>query len=148
MKKIFLLFAAMLCHSIFAEASAIQTDTVKKDTAKINRKIRDLQADLADYKSQLTKVQNQIPIDSVALIKATAKADDALADSKKAANNAVGGDLGDAKKAEKKAKEAANAKDDAHDAQKQFEDDQKQIKKLNKKIDKTQKKINELQSQQ
>jgi phage shock protein A len=148
MKKSLVLFAAMFCFAIYTRASVIQPDTTKKDTAKLNRKIRDLQADLADYKAQLVKVQNQIPADSLALVNATAKSDDALSDSKKAASKAVGGDLGDAKKAEKKAREAADAKDDAHDAQKQFENDHKQVKKLNKKIDKTQKKIDDLRSQQ
>ena len=84
-----------------------------KDAEKLSKKIKSLQDDLADYKSELSKVQTKIPTDSLALVNATSKSKDALADSKKAASSAVGGDLSDAKKAEKKAKEAADASDDA-----------------------------------
>jgi uncharacterized protein YlxW (UPF0749 family) len=147
MKKVLFLFAILLSCTLVSRASVhLQNDTTKKDTAKINRKIRDLQADLSDYKADLTKTQNRIPTDSIAFVNATSKSTDALADSKKAAADAVGGDLGDAKKAEKKAKAAASASDDANDAKKQLDSDRKDVKKLLKKIEKTQKKIDKLQS--
>ncbi|MBS1502045.1 MAG: hypothetical protein JST32_08295 [Bacteroidetes bacterium] len=148
MKQIVLLSAALIFCLLHSKASThILTGNAGADTAKISKKIRDLQSDLADYQSDLAKVQAQLPADSIAWVKADSKASDALDESKKAARRAVRGDLDDAKKAEKKAKEAADAKDDASDAQKQLDDDRKQIKKLNKKIEKTQKKISGLQSQ-
>ncbi|MBS1524539.1 MAG: hypothetical protein JST19_02755 [Bacteroidetes bacterium] len=148
MKKILLLSAALFFCALFSKASThLYAAKAGADTAKINRKIKDLQSDLSDYQADLVKVQNQLPSDSVASVNAGSKAADALDESKRAARRAVGGDLDDAKKAEKKAKEAANAKDDADDAQKQLDEDRKKIKKLNKKIEKTQKKIADLQSQ-
>ena len=149
MRKLTLLLTLLISFSVYSKASEHpQTDTMKRDTVKINRKLKSLNEDLADYKAELVKIQNQVPVDSVALITATSKSEDALAASKKAANNAVGGDLSDAKSAEKKAKKAADASDDANDAKKQLESDRKTIKKLNKKIEKTQKKIDKLQAGQ
>lgn len=148
MKKALLLLTILLSVSMLSKASGLsRADSTKKDTAKINRKIKDLQSDLSDYKADLTKTLNRIPTDSIAFVNATSKSNDALADSKKAAADAVGGDVGDAKKAEKKAKQAANASDDADDARKQLDSDRKDVKKLLKKIEKTQKKIDKLQSQ-
>ena len=149
MRKLLLLLIIFLCYSSFSQAAAyLHADTVKKDTVKINKELRSLNADLAEYKADLATALNKVPVDSVALVTAISKSEDALSASKKAANNAVGGDLGDAKNAEKKAKKAADATDDANDAKERLESDRKTIKKLNKKIDKTQKKINDLQAQQ
>lgn len=142
MRKLYAIIIVILSISIVSKASA------QTDTAKINKKIKELQSDLAGYQTELIKVQTQIPLDSVAAVKTGSEAEDALHDSKKAASKAVGGDLGDARKAEKKAKEAAKAKDDAADAQKQLDNDRKKVKKLAKKIKKAQKKLSQLQSQQ
>jgi len=145
MKKLLLFTAFLFCCSVYSKASDHYTpDTTKTDTAKINKKIRSLQEDLADYNASLTKAQNRLPTDSVAFVNATSKADDALKASKKAASDAVGGDLSDARTAEKKAKKASNATDDAHDAEKQLKQDRSDIIKYTKKIQKTQKKIDEL----
>ncbi len=148
-RRILFLFTSLLFLSAYAHAVSLHlADTTQRDTGKINKKIRNLQADLSGYQSDLTKTQSQIPIDSVALINATAKSNDALADSKKAASDALGGDLSDAKKAAKKAKQAANASSDADDAQRQLDKDRKKVKKLNAKIAKTEKKISDLQTGQ
>jgi chromosome segregation ATPase len=146
MKKVLLLFAILLSFTLISKASAQPQVDSAKDAARASKKIKGLQEDLADYKADLTKTLNRIPADSVAFVNATTKSNDALSDSKKAAANAVGGDLGDAKKAEKKAKAAANASDDAHDAKKQLDSDRKYVKKYLKKIEKTQKKIDKLQA--
>jgi peptidoglycan hydrolase CwlO-like protein len=148
MKKALLLSILLVSAILYSKASAnIHIDRAGTDTAKINRKIKDLQSDMTGYQSDLNKLQKQLPVDSLASVNADSKAKDALDESKKAASHAVGGDVSDAKKAEKKAKEAADAKDDASDAQKQLDKDRKKIKKLNKNIEKAQKKIAELQSQ-
>ena len=148
-KKVFLLFTTLLFISAHTFAATKHlSDTTQRDTAKINKKIRNLQADLAGYQADLAKTQIQIPVDSVAVITLRAKSNDALDDSKKAANDAVGGDLSDAKKAAKKAKQAANAASDAHSAQKQLDADRKRLKKLTEKIAKTEQKINDLQTGQ
>ncbi|HVV55558.1 MAG TPA: hypothetical protein VHC47_09550 [Mucilaginibacter sp.] len=149
MKKLLLFSALLFLCTLHSRALAnIHVIIKQTDTAKVNKKIKNLQSDLAGYQTELIKVQTQIPLDSVAAVKAGSEADDALADSKKAASKAVGGDLGDARKAEKKAKEAAKAKDDAHDAQKQLDKDREKVKKLTRKIEKAKKKLSELQSQQ
>jgi len=148
MKKFILLFALLFCCCLYVKAADhLPADTTKSDTAKINKKIRGLKEDLADYNAELTKAQNRVPTDSIALVNTTSKANDALEVSKKAANNAVGGDVSDAKNAEKKAKKASDAKDDAHDAEKQLKQDHKDIIKYTKKIEKTQKKIDDLNAQ-
>ena len=148
-KRILFLLPVLLFLSVYSLAGTQHlADTTQRDTAKINKKIRNLQADLAGYQADLLKTQNQIPADSIALIKATDKSNDALADSKKAASDALGGDLSDAKKAAKKAKQAANASSDADDAQKQLDKDRKKVKKLNAKIARTEKKISDLHAGQ
>jgi chromosome segregation ATPase len=145
MKKTFVFIALLLCSLFYSKgANHLMQDTTKADTAKINKKINGLKEDLTDYSASLAKAQNRLPTDSVAFVNATSKADDALKASKKAASNAVGGDLGDAKDAEKKAKKASNAQDDAHDAEKQLKQDRSDIIKYTKKIQKTQKKIDDL----
>jgi len=145
MKKAILLFAILFSCAAISKASVRMPADSAKDAEKLSKKMKSLQDDLADYKSQLSKVQSQVPTDSVALVNATAKSKDALADSKKAASTAVTGDLSDAKKAERKAKEAADASDDQHDAQKRLNSDRKSVEKLLKKIEKTQKKLDGLQ---
>ncbi|MFI5160999.1 MAG: hypothetical protein ACHQHN_06955 [Sphingobacteriales bacterium] len=148
MKKSFSMLAILLCCAFYSKASQrLTADTTKTNDPKLNKKIMSLKGDLTEYQTRLAKVQAQLPTDSVALVNATAKANDALKTSRKAANNAVGGDLSDAKTAEKKAKKASNAKDDAHDAEKQLKDDRKDIIKYTKKIQKTQKKIDDLNAQ-
>ncbi len=148
-KRLLFLFTALLFLSAYSYAAGQHlSDTTQRDTAKINKKIRNLQADLGEYQADLLKTQNQIPADSIALIKATDKSNDALANSKRAASDALGGDLSDAKKASKKAKQAANASSDADDAQKQLDKDRKKVKKLSAKIAQTEKKISDLQVRQ
>ena len=148
-KRILFLFTLLLFLSAYSYAATRQpADTSQRDTAKINKKIRNLQADLAEYQADLLKTQNQIPTDSIALVKATDKSNDALADRKRAASDALGGDLSDAKKAAKKAKQAANASSDVDDAQKQLDKDRKKVKKLSAKIARTEKKISDLQTGQ
>ncbi|HWD89566.1 MAG TPA: hypothetical protein VG367_15650 [Mucilaginibacter sp.] len=148
MKKLLILFTVLFCCSVCAKAAHhLVPEVVTDDTAKINKKIRSLQEDLADYNSSLSKAQTRLPTDSVAFVNATSKANDALEDSKKAASKAVGGDVSDAKNAEKKAKKASDAKDDAHGAEKQLKDDRSDIVKYTKKIQKTQKKIDDLNAQ-
>jgi transcription initiation factor IIF auxiliary subunit len=148
MKKSLLLFTILLCCSVYAKAAChLVPGVLTDDTAKINKKIRGLQDDLTDYNTRLSKAQIRLPTDSIAFVNTASKANDALKASKKAASNAVGGDLGDAKNAEKKAKKASSAKDDAHDAEKQLKDDRDDIAKYTKKIEKTQKKIDDLKAQ-
>jgi chromosome segregation ATPase len=148
MKKSIFTLAVLLCCFIIAKAdNRLQADTAKADTAKIGKKIRGLKEDLADYNAELAKAQKRLPTDSIALVEATSKADDALKTSKKAASEAVGGDVGDARNAEKKAKKASDAKNDAHDAEKQLKQDRKNIIKYTKKVQKTQKKIDDLNAQ-
>jgi len=147
MKKIILLLIVGSCAFSLQAATRVDAGAAGTDSAKIARKIKDLNEDLANLKSQLAEVQKKIPIDSVNLENLLSKSHDAQLDSKKAAKDAVGGDVGDAKKAEKEAKRAADATDDAHDAQSLLDDDRKTLKKLNKRIEKTQEKLNKLQTQ-
>lgn len=146
MKKLLLIMLVAIFGYNAHASTYLKTDTIKKDTVKINKQIRSLGASLLELKTELANVQNQIPIDSVKMENAISKSNDILAKSKKTASNAVGGDVSDAKKAEKEAKKAANASDDANDAKKQLEKDRKKIISLKKEIAKTQMKLDKLKS--
>ena len=147
MKKIF--FVLMLIGFAFHSQAAVKLNTgAINDTAKIvndpkvakfNEKLLKLKTDSAEY-------QNKIPADQKNLQDALSKSHDSQEESKKASNNAVGGSVGDAKKAEKAASQASDDTKDANDAQKQLDKDQKKVKGITKDIEKLQKKINDLQT--
>jgi chromosome segregation ATPase len=146
MKKL-LFVLAILCYAFNSQAATIfKADTVTKDTAKINKKIKDMNTDMLNLKAQKTDVQGKIPVDSVKLVNLTETAHDAQVKSKNAANSAVGGDLSVSEKSEKLAKKATNITDDQHDAEKQLDNDRKKLKNLDKEIEKTQKKLDKLQT--
>jgi peptidoglycan hydrolase CwlO-like protein len=140
-KAIFVL--AVLCYALHSQAAAsFKADTV--DSVKFNKKVAKLKVDLTELTSELSKVQNQIPVDSAKAAETVQKSHNAQEKSKDKAKDAVGGSVSDAKKAEKSAKDAENATDDANDATKQLEKDRKKVKSLTKDIAKTQKKLDDL----
>lgn len=147
MRKL-LLILAISCYSLHSQATTtVKPDTVKKDTAKIIKQIRKLNGKLADLKTELSSLLNQIPVDSIKCQLAVSKSHDLFVKSKKAANNALGGDARDAKKAEKQAEKALDAGYEAIDATKQLEKDHKKVNSLTKDIAKTQEKLVKLQAQ-
>lgn len=144
MKKTLLVFM-VVCYVIHANASVnLKADIAQKDTAKINKQVRALKTKLASLTAQLAVVQKRIPEDSVKMQQYLEKSHDAQVKSKKSAKNAVGGDVGDARKAEKLAKKAASLTDDANDATRQLEKDRKKEKNLTSDIEETQKKLDKL----
>ena len=147
MKKIVLILA-IVSYALYSKASvAREMPAIKPDSAAISKKVKDLNDKIADLKSQLAKVQNDLPTDSAKYQELLSKSLDEQKKSKDYAKDAVGGDVGDANKAAKQAKRAADATDDANDAKKQFDKDKKKIKNLTKDIQKTQNKIDKLSAQ-
>jgi hypothetical protein len=144
-----LLFTILIVSfGFYAEAATYaKADTLRKDTAIATKQVLALNTKLTDLKTKLADTQNQIRIDSAKLESVLSKSHDAQLKSKKRSEQAVGGDLDDAKLAAKQAKKAEKLTSETQDDSKQLERDRKMAKKLTKQIGKTQEKLNKIQNQ-
>ena len=146
MKKLFIL-CSIIGYSLCTQAEthlkyvATQTDSLKR-----NKKVQDITAKLEDLKTQLINTQNQIPVDSLKLVNALAESHNAQVKSKKKSEDAVGGNLGDVKAAEKETKKASKQTSEAQEAAKDLERTRKKAKDLTEKIQKTRQKLDEAQA--
>ncbi|WP_184550492.1 hypothetical protein [Mucilaginibacter sp. FT3.2] len=142
MKKLLFIWL-MLFGAFHSKAETnLKPDTVKKDSVKINK----LNVKLNDLKAKLGDIQKQLPIDSLKLENTLGKSHDAQVKSRKRSEQAVGGDLDDAKLAAKEAKKAAKQTQEADDASRQMERDRKKVKDLLKQIKKAQEKLDKAQA--
>lgn len=147
MRKI-LFILAVLSYGFHAHAEfQIKADTQKIDSGKVNKQITKLQLKLDDLKKQLIDTQNKLPIDSATLSTMLQQSHDAQVKSRKKSEKAVGGDVSDAKEAEKEAKDAAKQTQKAENDAKQVKEDRKKMKDLMKEIGKKQQQLNTLQGQ-
>jgi hypothetical protein len=146
--KTLLFTLVIMFYGLYSKAATnFNADTLRRDTAIVNKQSIKLSTELTDLKTQLINTQNQIKIDSAKLESALSKSHDAQEKSKKRSEQAVGGDLDDAKLAQKQAKRAEKLTSETQDASKQLERDRKKAKKLTKQIEKTQEKLDKIQNQ-
>src|ERR1700748_3632820 len=138
MKKLIIIIAIGFCALHSQAFTSVKYDAAKTDSAQLNKQINKLNLKLADLNKQLAETRTQIPVDSAKLESLLDKSRDAKVKSRKRSEEAVGGDLGDVKSAEKQAKKATRETKEADDAANQLERDRKKEQKLLKEIEKTQ----------
>ena len=140
MKKLILILAVIF-GSLQSRAGVYLNKGTQIDTTKLNKQIKKLDLKLADLNSQLVEIRTRIPIDSVKVESMLERSHEAQVKSRKRSEQAIGGDIDDAKLAEKQAKKASKETRAAEDATKQLEDDRKELKKVQKQLMKTQKEL-------
>ena len=143
MKKIFILSIAF---TLIAFTAISQKYKTVEDTVKLNKEYVEVSEDIASLTAKLADAQNKLP-------RFQDKAGDAESDAQKAAvksreqsEKAVGGDVGDAKKAQRKAKQAVRDAKDLEDANDDLKDLEKRIGKLNTQLQKKQERLLELEA--
>ena len=143
MKKYLFLLTTLFV--LTAQASFSQKYKTAADTFALNKEYMQLSADIADLTEKLTIAQNKMP-------KYQEKAGDAVSDAQKAAiksseqsAKAIDGDVGDAKRANRKAKKALRDARDVENANDNVKDQEKKISKLNEQISKKQEKLQKLE---
>ncbi|MCR8557777.1 hypothetical protein KXD93_09000 [Mucilaginibacter sp. BJC16-A38] len=146
MKKLILILAIGLYASQSHANASLTYRKPQTDTAEVNKQVKKLSSKLADLNSQLSETRNQVPVDSMKMESTLAQSHAAQVKSKKRSEQAVDGDMGDVKSAEKQAKKATKQTSEAEDAAKQLEHDRKKIKKLMEQIEKTQKELDKIQA--
>lgn len=140
MKKIVLL---ALVFMLFGNAAFSQKYKNASDTAKLNKEYASVLKDVSNLTSKLTEAQNDLP-------GYQSKAGDAVKDAEKATGESNGQtastDVGDAKKAKKKADKAYKEAKNSEKAQERLKDQEKKIAKLNEELTKKQQQLQELEA--
>ena len=143
MKKFTFLSISLLLLTTIAFSQKYKT---AEDTIKLNKEYVNVAEDIASLTAKLADAQNKLP-------RYQDKAGDAESDAQKAAvksreqsEKAVGGDVGDAKKAQRKAKQAVRDAKDLEDANDDLKDLEKRIAKLQTQLQKKQERLQEHES--
>jgi chromosome segregation ATPase len=140
MKKIVLLAVVFM---FFGTSVFSQKYKTASDTAKLNKEYASVLKDVSDLTSKLTTAQNDLPGNQ-------SKAADALKDSEKATGESNGQtattDVGDAKKAKKKADKAYKEAKNSEKSQERVRDQEKKIAKLTEELSKKQLQLQELET--
>jgi chromosome segregation ATPase len=144
MKKILFCLPALLF--ICGVMPAIgQKYKVPADSLKLNKEYAETSEDIANLTVELTTAQNKLP-------DYQKKAEEAVSDAKKTAiksseqsSKAIDGDVGDAKKAKRKAQKALNDAQDVENANDKVKSQEKKIARLNDQLQKKQKRLQELE---
>lgn len=143
MKKIIyllpLLLVLLTSGTVFSQKYKTAADTVK-----LNKEYAEISNDIAQLTSKLTAAQNGLPGYQSKAKDETSDAQNAAAASSEQAVKATGNDVGDSKKAKRKAKKALGEAKDAKDANNEAADQQKKIEKLTGELDKKKKRLQEL----
>lgn len=125
------------------EAYAQKYKTVE-DTARLNREYVKVSNDLVDLNAKLTIAQNNLPGYKSKAIEADKDADNAAIKSSNQASKATNGDIGDARKAKRKARRAYNEAKDSRAANNNVSDKENKITRLTLQINKKQQRLQEL----
>lgn len=145
MKKVMFFLPAMMF--IMASKSALsQKYKSAADTVKLNKEYVEVSEDIADLTTKLTIAQNKLPGYHNKAVEAVSDAQKTAIKSSEQSSKAIGGDVGDAKKANRKAKKALKDARDVEDANDKVKDQDKKIEKLSSQLQKKQKQLQELEN--
>lgn len=140
--KIYLICFILTMITSF-QANAQKYKTVE-DTARLNQEYVKVSNDLVDLNAKLIIAQNNLPGYKSKAIEADKDADNAAIKSSNQASKATNGDVGEARKAKRKARRAYNEAKDSRAANNNVSDREDKITRLTLQINKKQQRLQEL----
>lgn len=138
----FLLSAMLLLTGISAFSQKYKTFA---DTAKLNKEYIEVSNDIVTLTSKLTVAQNDLQRYQNKADEAVAVAQKAAVKSSDQASKSIDGDVGDAKKARRRAKSAVREAKDANHASNNLKDQEKKTANLKSQLLKKQQRLQELE---